>query len=150
MITILTASMTGTADMVAEDVKAALEAAGQAATIAPMDALEPSLFKPGVYLICTSTYGQGDVPDNGQALYTALESQRPDLSAVRYGVIGLGDSTYVDTYNHGGKRFDDLLQALGARRLGTRLEHDAGSAVTAEVAAVAWLDGWLNEVAAVA
>jgi MioC protein len=150
MITILTASMTGTADMVAEDVKAALEAAGQAATIAPMDALDPAVFAPGVYLICTSTYGQGDVPDNGQALYTALESQRPDLSAVRYGVIGLGDSTYVDTFNHGGKRFDDLLSALGARRLGARLEHDAGGAVTAEVAAVAWLKDWLGEVAAVA
>lgn len=150
MITILTASMTGTADMVAEDVKAALEAAGQAATIAPMDALDPGVFSPGVYLICTSTYGQGDVPDNGQALYTALEAQRPDLSAVRYGVIGLGDSTYVDTFNHGGKRFDDLLRALGARRLGVRLEHDAGGTVTAEVAAVAWLKDWLGEVAAVA
>ena len=68
----------------------------------------------GVFLICTSTYGQGDVPDNARALYEDLQRKRPDLSKVRYGVFGLGDRTYAETFNFGGKRFDDILTELGA------------------------------------
>jgi len=37
---------------------------------------------------------------------------------VRYGVFGLGDRTYAETFNFGGKRFDELLAELGARRIG--------------------------------
>ena len=51
----------------------------------------------GVWLVCTSTYGTGEVPDNAKALYAVLGEQRPDLSKVRYGVVALGDSpTYPD------------------------------------------------------
>jgi MioC protein len=48
-----------------------------------------------VFLIVTSTYGQGDVPDNAKSFYEDLKAKRPDLSRVRYGVFGLGDRTYA-------------------------------------------------------
>ena len=68
-ITILVGTMTGTAEMVAQEIEQALEAAGHQATIRAMDGLDASVFQSGgVFLICTSTYGQGDVPDNAQAL----------------------------------------------------------------------------------
>ena len=38
----------------------------------------------------TSTHGAGDVPDNLQPFAKDLADQRPDLSALKYGVIALG------------------------------------------------------------
>src|SRR5271167_4854726 len=112
-ITILVGTMTGTAEMVAQEVQTALEAAGHQATIRMMDGLDAGVFAGGgVFLICTSTYGQGDVPDNAQEFIASLERDRPDLSAVTYGVIALGDLTYKDTFCEGGMRFDTLLTEL--------------------------------------
>jgi MioC protein len=98
-----------------------------------------------VFLICTSTYGQGDVPDNARALYEDLQKKRPDLSKVRYGVFGLGDRTYAETFNFGGKRFDDLLTELGAKRVGERYKHDASSGVLPEETAVEWCQQWASK-----
>src|ERR1019366_6366413 len=80
-ITILVGTMTGTAEMVAQEVQQALEVAGHQVTIRVMDGLDASVFQSGgAFLICTSTYGQGDVPDNAQALFGSLESEKPDLA----------------------------------------------------------------------
>ena len=108
-----------------------------------MDDLDASIFGTGgTFLICTSTYGQGDVPDNAQALYASLETERPDLSAVAYGVIALGDLTYKDTFCEGGIRFDSLLTELGARRVGEILKHDASSGTLPEEVAAQWILPW--------
>jgi MioC protein len=141
--------MTGTADLVAQEVQTALEAAGHAASIRMMDDLDASVFHPGgMFLICTSTYGQGDVPDNAQALYASLETERPDLSAVTYGVIALGDLTYKDTFCEGGIRFDALLTELGARRVGEILKHDASSGTLPEEVAAQWIVPWAESAVA--
>jgi MioC protein len=97
-----------------------------------------------VFLVCTSTYGQGDVPDNAKALYADLQDKRPNLAHVRYGVFGLGDRTYAETFNFGGKRFDDLLTELGAQRIGERVQHDASSGVLPEETAQEWGAEWLT------
>ena len=139
LITIIVGTMTGTAEIVAEDVKAALEDDGHAVEQLPMDGLDAGVFRrPGVFLVCTSTYGHGDIPDNAQDLYDALMSGEPDLDGVAYGVIGLGDSTYADTFCEGGRRFDRLLAKLNACRVGQPLEHDAGDDELPEEAGVAW------------
>ena len=145
-IAILVGTMTGTAEMVAQEVQQALESAGHQATIQAMDNLDASVFQGGgTFLICTSTYGAGDVPDNAQALFTSLESERPDLSNVTYGVIALGDTTYKDTYCQGGKRFDKLLSELGARRAGDMLMHDASSGTLPEELAAQWVVPWVEQ-----
>jgi len=142
-LTILVGTMTGTADLVAEEVRDALAGEGVAAEILPMDRLAPEVFdRPGIFLICSSTYGQGDVPDNAQAFFATLESSRPDLARVRYGVIALGDRTYAQTFCFGGKRFDQLLTSLGAERLGDVLLHDASAGTIPEEVAVDWVRPW--------
>ena len=144
-INILVGTMTGTAEMVADEMKAVLEAADFTVEILPMDNLDAGVFeRPGLYVICTSTYGQGDVPDNARAFFEDLQAKRPDLSRIRYGVVGLGDSTYSDTYNNGGKQFDDLLASLGAVRIGDRLEHNASGSDLPEAAGVDWVRAWLE------
>src|SRR5271157_2030548 len=145
-ITILVGTMTGTAEMVAQEVQQALEAAGHQATIRMMDGLDASVFQGGgAFLICTSTYGQGDVPDNAQALFSSLEAEKPNITGVTYGVIALGDSTYKDTYCHGGMRFDKLLTELGARRAGEILTHDASSGTLPEEVAAQWVVPWVEQ-----
>jgi MioC protein len=145
-VTILVGTMTGTADLVAEEVRDRLVADGIETRIVAMDGKGSEVFAPGgMFLICSSTYGQGDVPDNAQALFAALERDRPDLSGVEYGVIALGDRTYTATFCHGGKRFDALLESLGARRVGEVLLHDASAGTIPEEVAVDWAEGWINE-----
>jgi MioC protein len=146
-ITILTGTMTGTADLVAEEVHDRLEAEGHTVEIVPMDGLDAAVFgRPGIFLICSSTYGQGDVPDNAQGFFAALERDRPDLSSRRFGVIALGDRTYTATFCHGGKRFDDLLRSLGATRIGDVMIHDASAGTIPEEIAVDWAADWVARI----
>ena len=146
-ITILVGTMTGTAQLCAQEMELALDDGATVVETLMMDGLDSSVFqKDSVFLICTSTYGQGDVPDNARALYEDLQAARPDLSRVRYGVFGLGDRTYAETFNFGGKRFDEILAELGAQRVGERHMHDASSGVLPEETALEWCQEWLGKV----
>jgi MioC protein len=147
-IIILVGTMTGTAQLCAQEMELALDDGETRVATHLMDGLDSSIFdkersREGVFLVCTSTYGQGDVPDNARALYEDLKAKRPDLSHVRYGVFGLGDRTYAETFNFGGKRFDEILAQLGARRVGERHMHDASSGVLPEETALEWCQDWL-------
>ena len=145
-ITILVGTMTGTAQLCAQEMELALDDGETQIEALLMDGLDSSVFeREGVFIICTSTYGQGDVPDNARALYEDLQRKRPELSQVRYGVFGLGDRTYAETFNYGGKRFDDILTELGARRVGERYKHDASSGVLPEEMAVQWCQEWVSK-----
>lgn len=144
-ITILVGTMTGTAQLVAQELELAWGDDDTQVETLLMEKADASVFgRGGVFLVCTSTYGQGDVPDNAKALYEELQAKRPDLSAVRYGVFGLGDRTYAETFNFGGKRFDEVLAGLGAQRIGERVQHDASSGILAEEAAAEWGADWLK------
>src|SRR5579859_7211598 len=146
-INILVGTMTGTAQLVAQELELAWDDGEIRVETLLMDTLDSSVFaREGVFLICTSTYGQGDVPDNAKALYEDLKQKRPDLSQLRYGVFGLGDRTYAETFNYGGKRFDDILSELGAERIGERHMHDASSGVLPEETAIEWCQEWLAKV----
>jgi len=147
-ISILVGTMTGTAQLCAQEMELALDDGDNRVETLLMDQLDSSVFsREGVFLICTSTYGQGDVPDNARALYDDLRARRPNLSGVRYGVFGLGDRTYAETFNFGGKRFDDILTELGATRIGERYKHDASSGVLPEETALEWCQQWLGLIA---
>ena len=148
-LTILVGTMTSTAELVAQAVQLAAEDDDVRIGIKPMDGLDAGVFAGGgLYLICTSTYGQGDVPDNAKALYASLQNARPDLRGVEYGVIALGDRTYAETFCFGGKRFDELLVELGARRLGQIFRHDASAGTMPEELAAEWVLGWMESVKA--
>ena len=146
-IVILVGTMTGTAQLCAQEMELALDDGETQVEALLMDGLDSTVFaREGVFIICTSTYGQGDVPDNARALYEDLQRKRPDLAKVRYGVFGLGDRTYAETFNFGGKRFDEILTQLGAKRIGERHMHDASSGILPEETALEWCQAWLAKV----
>src|SRR5262245_53694759 len=143
-VNILVGTMTGTAQLCAQEMELALDDGETQVQTLLMDSLDCGVFsQDGVFLVCTSTYGQGDVPDNAKALYEDLKAKRPNLSHVRYGVFGLGDRTYAETFNFGGKRFDEILAELGAKRIGERHMHDASSGILPEETALEWCQEWL-------
>ena len=143
-LTILVGTMTGIAELVAQEIELRLDGEGVRIATLLMDELDASVFaNGGLFLICTSTYGQGDVPDNAKPLYESLQTVRPDLASVRYGVIALGDMTYAETFCNGGRRFDRILTELGAKRIGDIMLHDASAGTLPEDEAAEWIEGWI-------
>ncbi len=145
---ILVGTMTGTAEFVAQAIELDCAELADPIEVTRMDALDGSVFdEDALFLICTSTYGSGDVPDNAQALYASLDAQPRFLGHVRYGVIALGDSAYPQTFCNGGKRFDERLSDLGAKRIGDVFCHDASAGTVPEDEGVAWCRAWLASAA---
>jgi MioC protein len=143
---ILVGTMTNTAEYVAQAIQMDCADLVGEIDIVMMDGLDTSAFdENALYLICTSTYGSGDVPDNARGLYDALDTQPKFLGHVRYGVIALGDRTYVQTFAFGGKKFDERLQGLGAHRIGDVWCHDASAGTMPEEEATAWCREWLTQ-----
>jgi MioC protein len=148
-VTILVGTMTGTAQLAAQEVELAFADDATRVEVVLMDELDIDVFaREGVFLICTSTYGHGDVPDNAKALFAHLSdaANRHDLSHVRYGVFALGDRTHVGTFCHGGKHFDRALAACGAHRCGEVFEHDASGGTLPEEIILEWFPAWLSAV----
>ena len=144
-LNILVGTTTGIAQLVAQEIELRLDGEGIRVHTLEMDELAPGVFdRNGLFLICTSTYGQGDVPDNARDFYDALCTQRPDLAHVSYGLIGLGDRTYADTFCCGGKRFEKILTELGAKRIGDILLHDASDGTLPEDEAAEWIEPWVE------
>lgn len=142
---ILIGTMSGTAEMAAEEMSDVL---ARDARFSPkairMEKVDASVFdRPGLFIICTSSYGEGDPPDNAKALFDQLSSERPDLTGVRYGVFGLGDRQHALTFGFGSQKFDELLSSLGADRMVDRDLHDLRSGRYPEEQAVEWLNGWM-------
>ena len=141
---ILVGTMTSTADYVAQAIQMDCADLVEAIEVQLMDGLDIGVFDDdAIYLICSSTYGAGDVPDNARTLYESLDARPRFLGHVRYGVIALGDRTYLQTFCSGGKKFDERLQGLGAQRIGEVWCHDASAGTMAETEATAWCRDWL-------
>ena len=83
---ILVATMSGNAESVAQALQLACSDAFDPIHIHRMETVDASIFEQdAVFIICSSTYGSGDVPDNGQALYAQLDAEPRYLGQVRYG-----------------------------------------------------------------
>lgn len=126
-ILILVGTQTGNAEKVAESVADELTAAGLGTEVVDMwDAYPEVVAAHETALLCISTWGDGDLPDNAVDLFEALERVGLRLDHLRYGIIALGDHAYDPHFCSAGHRFDALLASLGARKLADVLEIDEG------------------------
>src|SRR5690606_29439660 len=97
-------------------------------------------------LVITSTYGEGDMPDNAELFWEALSDEAtPRMESLHYSVLGLGDTGY-DNFCEAGKLFDLRLEQLGAIRIAPRVDCD----VDYEDDAAAWMAAVIEELAKVA
>ncbi|ELZ8934363.1 FMN-binding protein MioC [Cronobacter dublinensis] len=141
-ITLISGSTLGGAEYVAEHLAEKLEDAGFSTETLHGPLLE-DLKPAGVWLLVSSTHGAGDLPDNLQPLYDALAEQRPDLSDVRYGAIGIGSREY-DTFCGAIEKLDALLTECGAKRVGEPLKINILDHDIPEDPAEVWLGSWKN------
>ena len=143
-LTILFGSQTGTAEGLAKKVAKAAGKRGFAPTVLDMAQTDVAkLANEKNLLVITSTYGDGEPPDNARALHAALKAagDRP-LSGVRFSVLALGDTNYAQ-FCQCGKDLDASLERLGATRVSLRVDCD----LDYEEKATAWMDTALGSLA---
>jgi sulfite reductase (NADPH) flavoprotein alpha-component len=90
------------------------------------------LSKEKTVLAVSSTWGDGEPPDNAVEFWKALSAEEvAPLNDLRFAVLGLGDSNYLNFCGMG-KQLDARFEALGARRLVPRSDCDTDFEDTAK------------------
>jgi MioC protein len=144
-ILIVVGTESGNAQMCADHLANNLPRLGHAIEVAgDADAGCVELAGREIVLVCTSTHGDGELPDNLIPLAERLRRDSPDLGAMRYGVIALGDQTYSSTFCKAGKDMDALLAVCGAQKVGERLEIDACTQPLPDADALNWAQEWVT------
>ena len=139
---IIVGTVLGASEYVADALKETLEGAGHQANIH----LQPDINDISTdlkWLVCTSTHGAGDLPDNIQPFADSLDDI--SLSDVDALIVGLGDSSY-DTFCQGAQKMEDLLVKQGATLLAPTLQIDVLNHPIPEDRAVEWLSETLAQI----
>ncbi|AGP30822.1 sulfite reductase subunit alpha [Corynebacterium terpenotabidum] len=147
-VDVLFGSQTGNASDLADQLAGGLRAAGFGANVTELDSAGVGVLTSGSshVLIVTSTYGEGEMPDNAGMFWEDLTStEMPRLEDLHFAVLALGDSGY-DGFCQAGRDIDIRLEQLGARRLTPRVDCD----VDFEDDAAEWIDAAVAAVVAAA
>ncbi len=141
-IYLLVGSQTGTTDIVADAIAHALANLGHQVTVCLDPEIEDfTLEEQVVYLVCTSSSGQGQLPTNIATLPAVMIADQIDLTGSRFGILTLGDSSFP-TYGGAGVIFDQLLRKLGAQRVGGIGLLDCLHEPVPTASGVAWAEQW--------
>ncbi len=124
-ITVLWGSQTGTAETLAAKFSKKGKKSGLAPKIIDLAEYPHEQLSEETHLvILTSTYGDGEPPDNAAAFHQFLLSDKaPKLENLTYSVLSIGDSSYPD-FCKCGIEFDERLQQLGAKKIFNRIDCD--------------------------
>lgn len=145
-LTILFGSQTGNAENLSKRIAKEAGKRGFAPTVQDLGKYATAqLVSEQALLVVTSTYGDGEPPDNAKAFWEFLSSEAaPKLAQTKFSVLALGDTNYAK-FCAFGKSVDERLEKLGATRVHPRTDCD----VEYEEAFAKWLDGALGALSSV-
>jgi len=138
-IILLTGSVFGAAMLTSDEIETALANASHE-VIRPDPQSVEALTDESIdtLIVCTSTTGSGDVPDELLPVYTGLRTEYPPITHLKYLVVALGDSSY-DHFCGGGVTMDESLAELGAHQIKEPLKLDALEVTEPEDIAPPWV-----------
>lgn len=124
-ITLISASQTGNARRLAEQLRDDLLAAKLNVNLVNAgDYKFKQIAQERLLVIVASTQGEGEPAEEAVALHKFLFSKKaPKLPETAFAVFGLGDTSY-EHFCQAGKDFDNKLAELGAQRLVERVDAD--------------------------
>ena len=142
---ILFGSQTGNAEALAQTAAKAARAKGLVPVVQALGEVDLDVFATMRHvLIVTSTYGEGEMPDNAQLFWQALSaSTAPRLEQMHFAILAIGDTGY-DGFCQAGKFFDMRLEQLGAKRVFDRIDCD----IDFEEPSSAWIGDAMPQFAA--
>jgi len=120
-VLVLYGSQSGTSEGLAQALAGKLQAAGGARLeprVVGMDKFKDVAWaSESRILMLTSTWGDGDMPDNAVAFWDWLKGpEAPSMAHVKFAVLGLGDRNYA-RFCQAGRNLDGRFAELGATRL---------------------------------
>ncbi|WP_448212322.1 FMN-binding protein MioC [Colwellia sp. MEBiC06753] len=137
---IIVGSMLGGTEYVAEACEQQLNALGYQTQLHFDPKFDDIPSQDQTWLICTSTHGAGDYPDNIQPFVNALTDSNNDLNHTPFLVIGVGDSNY-DTFCFAAKNIESLLISKGYKKMTELYTIDMAQDVDPEQLASDWIMG---------
>jgi len=144
---ILFGTQTGNSEAIAEDMSKIANEAGFRAKVNSLDNITMDILgNMENVAIITSTYGEGEMPDNAQLFWDALSANTaPNLSNIKYSVLALGDTGYEE-FCHAGKLIDTRFEQLGATRIQERVDCDVDYEESSEKWTSSLIAKWKPEV----
>lgn len=143
-IQIIVGSMLGCTEYVAEACEATLTANGYQCQLHFQPKLSDIPQQNQTWLICTSTHGAGDYPDNIKNFATELHNTESDLSTIEFFVIGIGDSSY-DTFCQAAKNIEKTLLSKGCKKIIPSKFFDMQEDIDPELAAQQWIESQTDQ-----
>ena len=145
-ILILYGSQSGNSEELAIQAGKISSQSGLKPTVKAMDEIEVTeLLTQQRVLVCCSTWGDGEQPDNAEDLWEAANSGAiENLDGVNFSVLALGDTSY-DLFCESGKEWDRWFQSKGAIRVHERVDCD----VDFEEPAGLWMAAVIPKMAAI-
>ena len=124
-LTVLYGSQTGNGEGVAKELAERARSQGFDVDLISLAEYKPTKLKRETLVtFVVSTHGEGDPPDDAELFHEFLLSKKaPRLAGLKYSVLALGDSSYIN-YCETGREFDVRLAELGAVRLAPIVECD--------------------------
>jgi|TARA_B110000881_G_C18577631_1_gene519672 MioC protein len=135
---IIVGSMLGGTEYVAEACEETLQSLGHQTTLHLQPKFDDILSENQIWLVCTSTHGAGDYPDNIHQFIRSLEDCEQDLSSTSFLTIGIGDSNY-DTYCLAAKNIETLLISKGLVKVVPLATLDMDQDIDPEADAQSWI-----------
>ena len=144
---ILFGTQTGNSEAIAEDMSKIANDAGFRTKVNSLDNITMDILgNMENVAIITSTYGEGEMPDNAQLFWDALSANTaPNLSNIKYSVLALGDTGYEE-FCHAGKLIDTRFEQLGATRIQERVDCDVDYEESSEKWTSSLIAKWKPEV----